>query len=378
MFFKDVIGQEEIKEKLIQNVVNGRISHTQLFLGPEGSGKLALAIAFARYLACTYRTPKDACGTCHNCIKYNKLAHPDLNFFYPIPSKKVGGRQLQSKDFATQWLSYLESSPYVSLNAWYQHIAMENKQGQIFAEDCNEVIKVLSYKPYESEYKVVIMWMIERLYHAAAPKLLKVLEEPPDKTIILLVSENQEQILNTILSRSQLVKIPFVSEEELKNGLINQYGTEPSTAAKAAFIADGNFYTALALSRNDESLEGNTQLLREWLRHCYRYNPAEIVNLMEGFAGMGREKQKRMLATGVEIFRQSILINYNTPELVKAHPDAEDFIRKFSNILSPEMAMQMSHEFSQAIYHVERNANPKILFTDLSMKAARIMNKAKK
>src|SRR6056297_3365242 len=177
MFFKDILGQEIVKQKLIENAGKNRVSHAQLFLGSEGSGKMSLAIAYARFLSCKDPGIEDACGTCSSCIKFNKLAHPDVNFFYPIPSKKQGDRSLISKDFINQWREYLTISPYVSLNNWYNFIGMENKQGIINSDDCNEIIRVLGYKSYESKYKIIIIWMIERLYHAAAPKLLKILEE---------------------------------------------------------------------------------------------------------------------------------------------------------------------------------------------------------
>ncbi len=377
MYFNDIVGQEDIKKKLINNVKNNRVSHAQLFLGPEGSGKLALAIAFARYLACLNPREDDACGQCPSCLKYNKLTHPDLNFFYPIPSKKKGDTPLISKDFAVQWRSFLEKSPYVSLNDWYKSIEIENKQGIINAKDCNEIVKVLSYKPYESEFKVVVIWMIERLYHSAAPKLLKILEEPPEKTLFLLVSENQDLILNTIRSRTQLVKIPRLTDQQVRNGLITHYNCNEAQADQIAFLADGNFYHALEMLENQEGLENNTNLLREWLRVCYKFDVKEIMSYVENLSKMGRERQKNLLSYALEVFRQCILLNYHASGLVKIHPESEDFIKKFSAILNPDVARSMTEEFSKAIYHIERNANPKILFTDLSMKSGRIM-KAKR
>jgi DNA polymerase-3 subunit delta' len=377
MYFKDIIGQENIKKKLINNVKNNRVSHAQLFLGPEGSGKLALAIAFARYLACQDPGDDDACGHCASCLKYNKLTHPDLNFFYPIPSKKKGDIPLVSKDFAAQWRSFLEKAPYVSLNDWYKNIEIENKQGIINAKDCNEIVKVLSYKSYESEFKVVIIWMIERLYHSAAPKLLKILEEPPEKNLFLLVSENQDLILNTIRSRAQLVKIPRLTDQQVRDGLITHYNCNEVQADQIAFLADGNFYHALEMLENQEGLENNTNLLREWLRVCYKFDVKEIISYVENLSKMGRERQKSLLSYALEVFRQCILLNYQASGLAKIHPESEDFIKKFSAILKPDVARAMTEEFSKAIYHIERNANPKILFTDLSMKSSKIM-KAKR
>ncbi len=378
MFFKDIAGQDSIKQKLIHNIKNSRISHAQLFLGPEGSGKLALAIAYARYISCKNPGPEDACGKCSSCVKFNKFAHPDLNFFFPNPSKRQGDKIYMSKDYIAEWREFLERSNYVSLNSWYSQIAIENKQGIINAADCNEIIRVLGYKSYESEYKIVIIWMIEKLYHAAAPKLLKILEEPPPKTLFLLVSENHDQILPTILSRAQLVKIPRLTDEEVKQGLTRIYQFDEKAAEEAAFLADGNFYQALAICQNDDTRENYARFLRDWLRHSYRFDPKEITKAIENLAKLGRERQKSLLNYGLEIFRQCTLLNYNASTLVKAPADAAEFIEKFSKVLSPQVALQMTEEFSKAIYHIERNANPKILFTDLSLKMNRIFMAAKK
>ncbi len=373
MFFKDILGQEIVKQKLIENAGKNRVSHAQLFLGSEGSGKMSLAIAYARFLSCKDPGIEDACGTCSSCIKFNKLAHPDVNFFYPIPSKKQGDRSLISKDFINQWREYLTISPYVSLNNWYNFIGMENKQGIINSDDCNEIIRVLGYKSYESKYKIIIIWMIERLYHAAAPKLLKILEEPPANTIFLIVSENQDLILNTILSRTQLIKIPRLQDDAVAQGLIQKYNGEPEQARQIAFLAEGNFVRAKQMLQNSEINENNTNLLRDWLRACYKPDIASIVSFVDIFSKLGREKQKTFLTFAIEIFRQCTLLNFKADTLLRTTSSNEDFIRKFSGVLKPEIASPLTREFSQAIFHIERNANPKILFTDLSLKTNRIM-----
>jgi DNA polymerase III subunit delta' len=375
MYFRDIAGQEALKQQLIQNIQNGRVSHAQLFLGPEGSGKLALAIAYARYLACLNPLPDDACGVCASCLKYNKLAHPDLNFFYPVPSKTEGGKSLTSKDFITQWRSFLEMSPYVSLNGWYNHIEIENKQGIISAEDCNEIIKVLGYKAYESEYKVVIIWMIERLFHSAAPKLLKILEEPPERTLFLVVSENQELILSTILSRTQLIKIPKPNDSDIEQELVQKYNCDASNARQIAFMADGNLFKAITLMKNPDIFENNLVFLRDWLRACFSFNVSVMLKFVEELAKMGREKQKALLNYGLEIFRQCTLWNYQID--VRSDGEAREFITRFAGVLTPDVAMKMTDEFSSAIYAIERNANPKILFTDLSLKTARFLKSKK-
>ncbi|MFW5892128.1 MAG: ATP-binding protein [Bacteroidota bacterium] len=373
MFFKDVLGQDIIKQKLIENAKKNRVSHAQLFLGSEGSGKMGLALAYARFLCCKNQGIEDACGRCTSCIKFNKLAHPDVNFFYPIPSKKQGDRSLISKDFIHQWREYLSISPYVSLNNWYNFIGMENKQGIINSEDCNEIIRVLGYKSFESKYKIVIIWMIERLYHAAAPKLLKILEEPPENTIFLIISENQDLILNTILSRTQLIKIPCLDDNAIEQGLIKQYNCEPEQAHQIAFLAEGNFLRAQQMLQNSEINQNNTNLLRDWLRACYKPDIESIVSFVDIFSKLGREKQKTFLSFAIEIFRQCTLLNFKAEKLLRTNSYNEDFIRKFSGVLKPEIATPLTQEFSQAVFHIERNANPKILFTDLSLKTNMIL-----
>lgn len=373
MYFKEVIGQDSLKEKIIQNINLGRVSHAQLLLGPEGCGNLVLAIAYARYLSCKNRQPSDACGTCTSCIKFNKLSHPDLNFFYPVPARTEGGKSISSKDFGIQWRSFLTTSRYVGLNDWYRHINIENKQGIIGAEDCNEIIKLLSYKSFESEYKIIIIWMIERLFHSTAPKLLKTLEEPSDKTLLLLVSENQDQILNTILSRTQLLKVSPLSDHQITESLINNYKCDAQRARQIAFMSEGNFVKALSVMANPEIFQDSMNIMRDWLRACFSFNIPVLIGFVDQLATMGREKQKELLTYGIELMRQCIMANYGISDLLKADDEAKEFILKLKNVVTPHPAKLISEQFSSAIVAVERNANPKILFTDLSFKTAQLL-----
>ncbi len=260
MRFKDVIGQGPVKQRLIKTVKDNRVSHAQLFLGPEGSGKLALAIAYAQYINCTNKSPDDSCGTCPSCIKYSKLIHPDLHFIYPTaPLEKL--EKPISLDFIAKWRELLtDTRCYLDLPAWYEKIGIERKQAIINTRDCSEILKTLSYKSYEAEYKVMIIWMVEKLFHAAAPKILKILEEPPDKTLFILVSENQEQILKTILSRTQLIKIPSIDEDVLIESLIGE-GYEQSRVNDAVRISGGNYLEANRLLGMADEETQNFQLV---------------------------------------------------------------------------------------------------------------------
>jgi len=252
MRFADIIGQEDVKKRLVQTVKESRVSHAQLFLGPEGSGKLALAVAYAQYINCTNKQGDDSCGECPSCVKYQKFIHPDLHFIYPTAKIKNIDKPM-SKDFIKQWRELLsETNSYINLPDWYSKIGIERKQAIINARDCNEIIKTLTYKSYESEYKVMIIWMVEKLFHSAAPKILKVLEEPPDKTLFLLVSENQDLIINTILSRTQLIKIGRLDDNNLSKALISD-GYQPAVVNDAVRIAGGNYLAAVRLiSQSDD------------------------------------------------------------------------------------------------------------------------------
>ncbi|MFH1321736.1 MAG: hypothetical protein ABII90_13940 [Bacteroidota bacterium] len=233
MLFKEVIGQQSTKEQLIQTVKDNRISHAQLFLGPEGSGNLPMAIAYAQYISCEKRGDEDSCGICPSCYKYNKLAHPDLHFIYPVATTKEVPKDPTSAKFSDKWRQAISENPYLNLNQWYNQIDIANKQGIINAEDCNEIIKKLSLKTYESEFKVMIIWKPERLYHAAAPKLLKILEEPPQKTLFLLVAENQDQIIKTILSRTQLVKFRKIYDQDLQREMTTKFSLSEEETGKS-------------------------------------------------------------------------------------------------------------------------------------------------
>lgn len=374
MLFKDVLGQDEIKSKLINNIRNNRISHAQLFLGPRGSGNLPLALAYARYLACKNPGQDDSCGICPSCIKFNKYVHPDINFFFPIFSKKVGERTQTSKDFLAQWREFLSQDGYISLTDWYTKLDMENKQGIINAEDCNDIIRTLRLKSNESEYKIIIIWMIEKLYYSAAPKLLKILEEPPENTVFLLVSENQDMILNTILSRAQLLKIPRLKDEDIEKGLRERMNADSETASQIAMIANGDYYLARQMLENNEREQDSIKILREWLRSCFKPEYKTMFSHITELSKLGREKQKVLLGTAVEIFRQSLLVSYDANALFKTNSDyTREFVNNFAGSIKPEAMIKLSDIFSSAIHHIERNANPKILFTDLSLQSNLIL-----
>jgi len=363
MLFQDIVGQDQIKKRLIRSVKDNRVSHAQMFLGPEGCGKLALAIAYAQYICCENKKEDDSCGICASCVKYEKLAHPDLHFLYPFSATKE--KNLCSV-YLPEWRTLLlEKDSYVSLNEWYDTIG--TKQGYIYANDCNEVIKTLSLKSYESEYKIMIIWMIEKLFHSAAPKLLKILEEPPDKTLFLLICENHEQVINTILSRTQIIKLPKISDKDLMHDLTQNQKLTPQKANDIIRIADGNYIEALIYA-TDSSDDTNFKLFRDWARLCYKDSVLELMEWVEKFSKSGREKHKNFLVNAIRILRESFIAGLDTNELIKSEGDELKFAKDFSPFINSNNANLIIDEFNNSIFHIERNANPKILFLDLSLK----------
>ncbi|MBS4012604.1 MAG: DNA polymerase III subunit delta [Bacteroidetes bacterium] len=379
MLFQDIAGQEVIKNKLINNIRNKRVSHAQMFLGAEGSGKLALALAYAQYLNCQNPSETDSCGVCPPCNKFNKLIHPDLHMFFPVANNKDFTKDVNSVTYLSHWRNFVLESPYFGLPDWYSHIGIENKQGVIKADDCNEIIRLMGLKPYESQYKIVIIWMVEKIFHSAAPKLLKIFEEPPDKTLFILIAENQEQILKTILSRAQILKIPSVKEVDVADFLKQKFNTESQLAKKIAFLSAGNMSEAIRLSK--EGLEGVDALetFRNWMLDCHSFKVNGILKTVENISKEGREKQKSLIAYGIKMLRLSMLFSMQikTDSLVRIEGDEKIFLEKFSKFINTSNINEASALFQEAYTHIERNANPKILFTDLSFKMTRLLRSVK-
>lgn len=374
MLFKDIIGQEEVKERLRQTVQDQRVSHAQLFLGASGVGKLTLAIAYAQYVNCTNRTEDDSCGECPSCIKYEKLAHPDLHFIYPVATNKEIKKNPSSKLFVEPWRKLLISeSGYITLNDWYEAIEIENKQAIINKDDCNSIITILGYKSYEAEYKVMIIWMADKLFHSAAPKILKILEEPPEKTLFILITEDQDKILATIRSRTQIVKIPKIKDEVLIQALLDKKKCTNDEATRVVNLSDGSYQLAVKNLKSDEDEQQNFLLFRKWMRLCFKPDVTGIVSFVGDISKIGREKQKSFLNYALRTARNGILLNLNQDDLVKLENDEFDFTKNFSPFINPVNIQQFTKEFNEALFHIERNANPSILFLDLSLKSMRLL-----
>ncbi len=377
MFFKDIPGHRQIKKRLTGTVAEGRVSHAQLFLGPEGNAKFALALAYARYINCRDRTTEDACGKCSSCIKFDNLAHPDLHFIYPVASTKEY-KDPKSVDFIAEWRQYIRDSHYYpTLNQWYATIGIEKKQGTINAKDCSEINKKLSYKSYESEYKIMIIWMAERLYYAAAPKILKILEEPPDKTLFILISENKDQIVNTILSRTQIVSIPKIENDDLSRLLRVHTTYGENEISNALNIAEGSYNSALAYLGLSESEKQNFDVFRKWMRNCYKNDLIEIDGFVAENARRTREELKSFFKYGLKVVRSSMFINFYLERNLALPEDEYAFVKNISPYINPTNIHVFSGLFEEAHNHVERNANASVLLMDLSLKIMELFHQSK-
>lgn len=374
MYFKDVIGHERIIQKLIQNIKNHRISHAQLLLGHQGNGTLALALAYACYIQCRNRNDQDACGTCPSCLKLNKYEHPDIHFIFPTAPNKEHKDKVSSKLFLSDWRKMLSKTAYFEYFDWLEALGIENKQAIINAEDCNDIIKTLGLKAYESPYKIVVIYMVEKLFYQAAPKLLKILEEPPKGTLFLLVSENKDRIINTILSRTQILKVPLPEEGAVQQALQKKHNLDEATATQLAFISGGIYTDAVKLVQSGDEQLADFNSFREWMRLCYKNETGNIIKWVENTAQAGREKQKSFCQYGLSIFRLCLLHNYKATDLIRVQGEELDFLEKFSRFIHHHNAIDIIEAFNEAIFHIERNANPKILFADLSFRLNKLMH----
>lgn len=379
MQFKDIIGQDEVKAKLLNAFKEGRVAHTQLFLGPEGSGTLPLVIAFSQYINCKNKQENDSCGKCSSCIKYEKFSHPDLHFIYPSNKPEKTTADPSSELYNKQWIEYLQKvNGYAAQNDWYSFLNIGNKQGNIYARDANNLIKALSFKSFEAAYKVAIIWMADRMDASPANKLLKTFEEPSEDTLIFLIAERYEILLPTVRSRAQLVKVPKLKDETLAEALKQQPDVNKSQLTEIVANANGNWNRALKLSSQIEEGQTNYERFREWLLLCYKYDYPALFSFVQKIAGIGREKQKSFLQYGLQVVHNSIQINANNSNLVNGKPDEKTFFNNFAKYINKLNQYDFYEALNEAVYHIERNAHPAILFGDLSLTLAVLLNRGRK
>lgn len=368
MLFREIVGQDSIKERLRKSVHDGRISHAQLFFGPSGTGKLPIALAYARYILCENRTGEDACGTCPSCIKINKFVHPDLHFVFPVVNTKQGGTATVSDHFVEQWREALMNNPYLTENQWYEIIGAENKQGFISRNESNAVLRKLSLKTYESEYKILIIWLAEKMNASAANSLLKLLEEPPDKTVFLLVAESTDRILPTILSRTQMIRVPPLDGEAIKKGLEDKYPGMDEKIQDNIRRANGDFSAAIRLMEQDEREEENFSEFVFLMRKCYGKEIIEIQKWTEKMASWGRERLKDFLTYGLRMIRENFMLNLKQDQISYMSKKEAEFSERFSAFIHRGNVSEMAREFELAIEHVEANGYARLILLDLAIK----------
>ncbi|NRD18546.1 DNA polymerase III subunit delta' [Winogradskyella eckloniae] len=381
MQFSDVLGQNHIKNHLTTSVDAGRIAHAQLFVGPEGSGTLAMALAYAQYILCNNTNGENLGGNDSCNIKFKNFSHPDLHFAFPVTtSDKVKSKPV-SKYYLNEWRQLLNQQPYGNLFDWYKLLGVDNKQGLIRVDEAQEIIKSLTLKSYEGGYKIMIIWMAEKMNTQSANKLLKLIEEPPEKTIFILIAEDEEQIIGTIRSRCQLLRFSPLPEEVIAEALVKNYQIVQSEATKIAHQSNGNYNKACDLVYQDSEDIQFEKWFIIWVRSAFkaRGNKAAIHDLMawsEEIAKTGRETQKKFLKFCLNYFRQALLLNYKANELVYLEPKSDNFkIENFAPFVHDANIMEISEELENAIYHIERNGHSKIILTDLSIKLTRLLHK---
>ncbi|MCK5730698.1 MAG: DNA polymerase III subunit [Draconibacterium sp.] len=372
MFFKDVIGQEELKKRLIKSITEERISHAQLFSGPEGTGKVAMAIAYAQYVSCHNRTDTDSCGVCSSCHKYQKLAHPDLHFVFPVFNSKKFNKPV-SDDFLPYWREMVQKNPYFNLSQWLSHIDAENAQGLIYERESDSIIKKLNLKSFESEFKVMIIWLPEKMHAACSNKLLKLIEEPPSKTLFILITENEEAVIGTIRSRTQLINFPFIQKEAIGNALQNTEGINEIIIPDAVHLANGNYIKALEFLNPNEDEQFYFQKFQEMMRYAYKREVLEQIEWANEMASIGRDKQKAFFSFALRIIREYFVMNMKQSNLVYLKKEEKEWGARFAPFINERNIMSFFSEFELAIKHISMNGNPRIIFMDTALRMVRLI-----
>ncbi len=380
MHFKEIVGQSQLKSRLIQTVKEGRISHAQLFVGKSGFGPLPLAIAYVQFIACKNKQETDSCGACPSCLKFNKLVHPDLHFSFPVST--TGGVKTKpvSDDFINDWRALNLEKPYFDLEEWHKTIGIEQKQSIISVHESRAIIKKLNLKAFEYEFKFLLIWKPETLNPQASNKLLKLIEEPIGKTIIILIAEDEEALLRTITSRTQMIRVPPVEFSELKKYLAKKGGIDEERAQQIAALSDGDVLQAEEKLHSSEDAEMYFNLFVTWMRACYEANIEKMHAWVEQVSErkFGRERQKQFLEYALEVMREGMIRNYAGSTLKRFDGPEGNFLQKFAPFVHENNVFGIMEILNEAHYHVSRNAYAKILFMDMSMKFANLLRVKKR
>ncbi|VAW26978.1 DNA polymerase III delta prime subunit [hydrothermal vent metagenome] len=375
MRFKDIHGLETTKSLLRSAVKSNHVAHAQLFAGMPGSPALSMALAYATFLNCENPTEEDACGQCGACSKNQKFVHPDVHFIFPVSgTKNVTAKDAKSQLFLKEWRSFLLTTPYGNLQDWSEIYGGEGKQALISTKEKTTIINDLSLKAFEGKFKIMIIWHPELMHKNAANGILKVLEEPPDNSLFLLVSEQPDTLLTTIISRTQRLNIPSFTDQELSEVLTSAHGVESSRAKQLAHLADGSLRTALYLSAQIET--DNFNFFKQWMRHCHQRQMGELVDQADEFAKLNKAAQNTFLKYGLSILREALVsISATQDKLFRVEGDEKTFASKFGHAISTDQFQSLSSLISEASYHIERNANSKLLFMNLSINISKVFMK---
>ena len=374
MNFSSIPGQKDIITKLLRSVKEERVSHAQLFSGSEGCGSMALALAYAMYISCENRSDTDSCGVCKSCVKYEKLIHPDLHFVFPVIKGKKATDPV-SDNYIEEWREFLKISPYFTLNNWMDSIEVGNAQGMIFASEASEIIKKLSLKTFESDFKIMIIWLPEKMHQSTANKLLKMIEEPPEKTLFLLVSEDPDKVIPTILSRCQLVKVPSFLTLDIENYLKNRFNISSEKAADISRVSNGNISRAIELCESEDSSLTNLEHFKSLMRFAWKRDIISLINWSEEIASTGREAQKNFISFSLRLLRENLMLSLDQlkNKLVYLTGNEAEFSGKFHPSINQKNIFPLTEEFNLVYSHIESNGNAKIIFLDLALKVTRLI-----
>jgi DNA polymerase-3 subunit delta' len=373
MKFKDIPGLESTKKLLIEAVRNSHSAHAQLFVGAEGALNLPLALAYATYLHCENKGDDDICGSCPACSKQTKLIHPDTHFVFPLSNVKGDKDEERFKaEILKLWRTFLLEQPFGNLDDWTNFYGGEDKQALISREESREIIKKLSLKPFESKNKVMIIWQPELMHTSAANGILKILEEPPPHTFFILVSNAAEKLLPTIISRTQIVTVPLLSDDELASYLSDKQGLDSSKTQKIVQLADGNINAALKLLEKEE--DNNTQRFTEWMRACFKRNYGALVGIAEDYHSLDKLSQKNLITYSINMMRETLLYTAQATEMNRTRGDELKFVQDFSKVMNLDKIEKSFTLLNEASYHLERNGSAKMIFLDLSLKISKTLN----
>lgn len=370
MNFIQIPGQKDIIAKLLRSVQEERVSHAQLFTGPEGCGSLALALSYAKYIQCENRSDTDSCGVCKSCVKHEKMIHPDVHFVFPVVKSDC-----ISDDLMPDWREFVRKGAFFSINNWLNSLEVGNAQGGIFASEASEIIKKLSLKSFESDYKIMIIWLPEKMAAVTSNKLLKMIEEPPEKTVIMIVSDEPDKLLPTILSRCQMVKIPSFSNNEVADYLIQRYNLASEKAADISRVANGNIIRAVGLCEDEESLITNLNRFKTLMRFAWKRDVPSMITWAEEISATGREAQKNFVTFSLRLLRENLMLTLGQLKngLVFLTGQESDFSGKFHPFITPDNINDLAGEFNLVHSHIEANGNAKIIFLDLALKITRFI-----